>query len=168
MRVAHQPLSRPYSGVREQRASLRSLTAWLIRRYITDAVSLNDPEGSGKRSVAITCELPTEVMLLKELTWEYVINAPGLTTQQYGQRRLIEDLFAILTDASKSELGVFPPRFRELLESTPRSSGSEASSREVSRVISDYISGMTEREAIELHQRLTGASLGSVLDPFSS
>ena len=169
MQVAHQPLTRPYSGIREQRASLRSLTAWLIRRYVTDAISLKEPEGSGQRCVTITPEFMTEVKLLKQLTWEYVINAPGLTTQQYGQRKLIEDLFEILNNAiSKSELGVFPPRFRELLEDTPRSSGSGAPSRDVSRVISDYISGMTERQAIELHQRLTGASLGSVLDPFSS
>ena len=168
MQVAHQPLTRPYSGVREQRASLRSMTASLIRRYITDAISLSQSEGTGQRCVTITPEYLTEVQLLKQLTWEYVINAPGLTTQQYGQRKLIEDLFAILTDAtSKSELGVFPPRFREHLEITLGSSGSEASSREVSRLIADYISGMTEREAIELHQRLTGASLGSVLDPLS-
>ena len=169
MQVAHQPLTRPYSGVREQRASLRSLTASFIRRYITDAISLKQPEESGQSCVTITPEFLIEVKILKQLTWEYVINAPGLTTQQYGQRKLIEDLFEILNDAiSKSELGVFPPRFRELLEDTPRSSGSGAPSREVSRVISDYISGMTERQAIELHQRLIGASLGSVLDPFSS
>jgi dGTPase len=90
-----------------------------------------------------------------------VINAPALATQQYGQRKLIEDLFEILADAASTpDFGVFPPRFRELLESG-------TSDREISRVVADYISGMTEREAIELHQRLTGASLGSVLDPFS-
>ncbi len=169
MDLVLQKLTRPYSGIREQRASLRSLTAWLIRRYITGAISLKDPEGSGQRCVTITPEFLTEVKVLKQLTWEYVINAPGLTTQQYGQRRLIEDLFAILSEAiSKSEIGVFPPRFRELLEGTPCISGNGASSREVSRVIADYISGMTDRQAIELHQRLTGASLGSVLDPLSS
>ena len=168
MQVARQSLTRPYSGVREQRASLRSMTASLIRRYITDAISLSQSEGAGQRCVTITPEYLTEVQLLKQLTWEYVINAPGLTTQQYGQRKLIEDLFEILTDAaSESELGVFPPRFRELIESALSSSGTGTSSREVSRLIADYISGMTEREAIELHQRLTGASLGSVLDPFS-
>ena len=110
-----------------------------------------------------------EVKVLKQLTWEYVINAPALATQQYGQRKLIEDLFKILTDAtSESEFGVFPPRFREHLESAPGNAGSNVSAREASRVVADYISGMTEREAIDLHQRLTGASLGSVLDPLSS
>ena len=79
-----------------------------------------------------------------------------------GQSRLINDLFEILTDAaSDSDFSVFPPRFSEHLEET------EISDRHVIRTVVDYISGMTERQAIELHQRLTGASLGSVLDLFS-
>ena len=157
-----EPLTRPYTGIREQRASLRSLTAFLIGRYIIDAISLRRPEGGGQPHVTITPTFRTEVKILKQLTWEYVINAPALATQQYGQRKLIEDLFKILTGAaSRSDFGVFPPRFRELLERG-------TSDREISRVVADYISGMTERGAIELHQRLTGASLGSVLDPLSS
>ena len=169
LRNAFQQLTRPYSGLREQRASLRSLTAFLIRRYTTDAVSLQQPDSNGQRCVTITQEFLMEVKVLKQLTWEYVINAPALATQQYGQRKLIEDLFKILTDAtSESEFGVFPPRFREHLESAPGNAGSNVSAREASRVVADYISGMTEREAIDLHQRLTGASLGSVLDPLSS
>ena len=52
---------------------------------------------------------------------------------------------------------MFPPRFSERLET-------DHSDRHVTRIVSDYISGMTERQTIELHQRLTGASLGSVSD----
>ena len=166
--VSFELLTRPYSGIREQRASLRSLTAWLIRRYITDAVSLEQPEGDGPYCVIVNPEFLMEVKILKQLTWEYVINAPALATQQYGQRRLIEDLFRILTDAiSDAEFGVFPPRFAEYLEEPLSNMGGRDSDRETMRVVADYISGMTERQAIELHQRLTGVSLGSVLDPSS-
>ena len=41
------------------------------------------------------------------------------------------------------------------------------SDSEAARTVSDYISGMAEREAVELHRRLSGASLGSVLDPLA-
>ncbi len=164
----YQPLSRPYSGIREQRAALRSLTALLIRRYVTDAIHLRQPDESNPRCMSITPEFRTEIEILKQLTREYVINAPALATQQYGQRRLIADLFEILADAArKSDFGVFSPRFSEHLQDTLRAEGRKASDREITRVAADYISGMTEREAIELHQRMTGASLGSVLDPFS-
>jgi dGTPase len=54
VRVPRKSLTRPYTGIREQRASLRSLTAFLIGRYIIDAVSLRRPEGGGKPYVAIT------------------------------------------------------------------------------------------------------------------
>ena len=168
LRNAFQLLTRPYDGRREQRASLRSLTAFLIRRYITDAISLKQPEGCIQRCVTITPEFLMEVKILKELTREYVINAPALATQQYGQRKLIEDLFQVLTGAvSESQIGVFPPRFAELLEEARSANGSKIPDRQIARTVADYISGMTERQAIELHQRLTGASLGSVLDPFS-
>ena len=160
--TAHRHLDRPYTGIREQRADLRSLTASLIRRYVTDAVTLRESSSLTDRTVDITPEYEMEVKILKELTWEYVINSPALATQQYGQRRLVAELFEILTGAaSQSDFSIFPPRFSEHLEET------EASERHIIRTVADYISGMTERQAIELHQRLTGASLGSVLDPFS-
>ena len=97
----------------------------------------------------------------------YVIDAPALATQQYGQRKLIEDLFGVLTNAAyEKDFGVFPPRFGERLEDVLAESGG-VSDREAARTVSDYISGMTEREAAELHRRLSGASLGSVLDPLA-
>ncbi len=169
MEVAHEQLLQPYTGVREQRASLRSLTASLIRRYITDAVSLQVPQSSEQSCVEIAPELQMEVDILKQLTWEYVITAPSLSTQQYGQRRLIRDLFSILSEAvSESNFDVFPPRYREFLDGTQRESENGETSLGSERIVADYIAGMTEREAIELHQRLTGRALGSVLDPLSS
>ena len=161
-------LAHPYSGERQQRASLRTLTAWLIRRYVTDSVHLQRPTENGRRGVSINEVFLREVAALKQLTWEYVIDAPALATQQYGQRKVIEDLFGILTDAaSRNDFGVFTPRFSERLRGALPDLSSDESKREITRTVSDYISGMTEREAVELHRRLSGASLGSVLDPFA-
>ena len=109
--------------------------------------------------------LQTEIAILKQLTRAYVIESPALATQQYGQRKVIEDLFGILLDAaSRKDFGVFPPRFAESLRDMA-DEGIDAAS-DLARTVSDYISGMSERESVELHRRLTGASLGSVLDPF--
>jgi dGTP triphosphohydrolase len=59
-------------------------------------------------------------MMLKELTWRYVIQNPALETQQYGQRRVIMDLFHIFADAAVSRgapknLGIFPVDYQEQL-----------------------------------------------------
>lgn len=157
--LAHSYLVHPYTGARNQRADLRSLTASLIRRYVVDdAITLCNPDPSILKSVTITREYELEVKILKQLTWQYVIENPALATQQYGQTRMIRELFEILhREASAHRFSIFPPRFSERLEE-------DDSERNVTRTVSDYISGMTERQTIELHQRLTGASLGSVSD----
>ena len=157
--LAHSHLDRPFTGVRDQRADLRSLTASLIRRYVVeDAVNLRGAISSEGDAVTITPEYRLEVNILKELTWVYVIENPALATQQHGQVRMIENLFEILHNAAtKPDFSIFPPRFSERLED-------DSSERHITRTVADYISGMTERQTIELHQRLTGASLGSVSD----
>ena len=167
IRVSFNPLTKPYRGGREQRASLRSLTAWLISRYAMGSVSLHNPTEIDGRRVSVNDVFLKEVAILKQLTRVYVIEAPALATQQYGQRKVIEDLFGTLADAaSQNDFDVFPPRFAEGLEDVLAENGG-LSDREIARTVSDYISGMTEREAVELHRRLSGASLGSVLDPFA-
>ena len=152
-------LDRPYTGERDQRSELRSLTAWLIRRYVVeDAVTLRDTSAPAGEAVTIAPEYKLEVKILKELTWHYVIENPALATQQYGQVSMIRDLFEILSaEASGRRFSIFPPRFSERLEQ-------DHSERNIARSVADYISGMTERQTVELRQRLTGASLGSVSD----
>ena len=166
MRI-YTPLFEPYSGTRVQRAALRSLTAELIKLYVTDTFKLREPDSNNGRCIEIMREYEMSVKILKELTWEYVINNPALATQQYGQRNLISDLFRIFQDAaSKSDFSVFPPMFSEHLQDTlPKMARDDDRKREIARSVADYISGMTERQAIEIHQRLTGVALGSLLDP---
>ena len=165
MRLLCPQLAQPYRGTRRQRASLRTLTAWLIRRYVTDSVFLQPPTENGASGVSFDDVFRREIDVLKQLTWVYVIESPALATQQYGQRKVIEDLFNILLDAaSRKDFGVFPPRFAESLRDMA-DEGIDAPS-DLARTVSDFISGLSERESAELHSRLSGASLGSVLDPF--
>ena len=41
--------------------------------------------------------------MLKELTWVYIIEAPSLISQQYGQRQVIKKLFEIYMDAASCQ-----------------------------------------------------------------
>ena len=166
MRLLCPLLAQPYSGARQQRASLRTLTAWLIRRYLADSVLLQHPAENGESGVSFKVQFQREINMLKQLTWVYVIESPALATQQHGQRKVIEDIFNILSNAaSQMDFGVFPTRFSEGLEDALAENGG-LSTREITRTVSDCIAGMSERESVEIHNRLTGASLGSVLDPF--
>ena len=63
----------------------------MINRYI-NALTLDAAPGSSK-TVSIEAQSHMEVTMLKELTWVYVINNPGLATQQFGQRKVVSTLF---------------------------------------------------------------------------
>ena len=152
-------IAEPYEGNMQQRANLRSLTAALIGRYV-NAICLNVPAAAGDTFVDIDEDAKLEIFVLKQLTWHYVIDNVALASQQYGQRRIIRELFEIFADACESgQLDIFPPSHRELLEQT--GNGTKGSRL---RIVADLLSGMTEQQAIAMHQRLTGVSLGTVMN----
>ncbi|MCA9877110.1 MAG: dNTP triphosphohydrolase [Thermomicrobiales bacterium] len=149
------PNDGPFVGTRRDRASLRSFTSSLISQYI-NAVSIQQ-QPDGGYGLTIDPGREREVQLLKGLTWYYVINSPALTSQRFGQRSLIRALFGTLREAAASphDVHIFPPFYREMLET---------GDHEPLRVVADYIASMSEGQVVEIHQRLTGQSLGSGLE----
>jgi dGTPase len=137
----------PYSGTREHRSRLRYFTSQLIHRYI-NGVQIDKK----KKTVIINPEYEKEVAILKELTWTYVIEAPGQSLQREGQRTVIRRLFEIYSEASASEKqwGIFPAYYREELRNT-------ASKAERQRTVVDLIAGMTEPQVIEVYRQVIGA-----------
>jgi dGTPase len=152
------PFDEKYRGTVSHRAKLRYQSAGLIKRYVY-AVELTKPARSGEEFLSIDPARHQEVLMLKELTWQYVILNPSLTTQQHGQRTIVRNLFEIFQEAAGKEKhrNIFPQAFREQLRQA-------ANGRERTRIVSDFIAGMTEHQAIRLHGRLTGKALGSVLE----
>jgi len=145
-------LFQTYEGSREQRRQIRTLTSKMIGRYIR-AASLT----STGSCVEISEAEATEVRILKQITRDYVISNPSLAAQQFGQKKIIKELFkAISKNCEHTYPNLLPIRLRYLCE---LSDGDEA------RFAADCIAGLTEKEAIGLHGRLYGSSSGSVLDP---
>ena len=157
------PIVDPYSGTREQRARLRSFTAGQIARYIK-AIKLKAPSKESEETVEIKSWAKTELFVFKQLTWYYVINNSALATQQYGQRRIVRYLFKTFYEAAGEKLpDIFPPGHRELVAQLNQDSQANTKEQRV-RLVTDLIAGMTENQAITMYQRLTGTSLGTVLD----
>ena len=103
-----------------------------------------------------------ELLIFKQLPWHYVIDGVALESQQYGQRRIISELFDIFYGELKSgSTRVFPNGYCEQLE---RLSDQSAGNEEQARVVADLIAGMTEQQAVAMHHRLTGMSLGTVMN----
>jgi dGTPase len=142
-----------YDGSREQRRQLRNLTSILIGRFVRSVKLTGDPEA---RAVEIGAESEQEVRVLKHIARQYVIGLPALHAQQYGQKKVIRDLFEIFYEQGlKGGSRLFPARLRYLWDMKDHSA----------RIAADCIATLTENEAYQLHRRLTGIESGSVLDP---
>jgi dGTPase len=148
-------INEPYDGARHQRQQLRTMNSQLIGRYI-HAARLKEPDTTGK-SVVITSEEADEVLILKQITRDYIINNPSLAAQQQGHERIIRTLFESLIKTSKEGPPKYlPTRLRYLWDDTAPNPA---------RFVADCIASLTEAEAVGLHGRLQGLSSGSVLDP---
>jgi len=151
------PLNSTYGGTWKERAALRQYSSHLIGRYLGNTrLEIKDK----KCELKIDDHLLREVAMLKELTWVYVIEAPSLTSQQFGQRYAIRKLFEIYMDATgkATAQNLFPAYYREAIE---EAKGDE---KQIKRTVIDLIAGMTENQALAIYNRLIGVSVGSGLD----
>jgi dGTPase len=151
-------LSGAYEGTQQQRLAIRSLTSTLIGRYIlaTKLTEREDFDSAGQR-LAIDTKFEDEVKLLKQIARDYILSSPSLAAQQLGQRRVLQSLFDdFLTEIQGKKPRILPRRFHHMVEDNGLSPA---------RIAADCVASLSEGEAIALHQRLTGISSGSVLDP---
>ncbi len=158
----------PYHGLREQREQVRTFTATSVNRFVS-AIALADPTSTpNSKRVTIEADVQRQVSVLKRLIWVYVIDNPALATQQHGQRKVIRDLLCILAEAIDpgGPRQILPARYNEQLKRIEQEAPNVVTAEyEKIRVVVDLIAAMTEQQALRLHQRLTGVSIGSVLEP---
>lgn len=152
------------AGTVQEHASWRARRAMLQSRF-AQAIHLVEPRGAATRRVTIDEHALREIAVLKELTRTYAIERQALTEHQSGVRRIVRDLLLIYQDAIESgRTLLLPVEFRQQLKLAD-----EAAETETDRVFSrarlatDVICGLTDRGALELHQRLTGIAPGSGL-----
>jgi dGTPase len=163
----HLPTREAYTGTRSQRGYLAEFTARTVADYV-QGTKLVRPPGRNGKGLDIPSEFLTQVALLKELTWCYVIDNPALAGHQFGQRNIIKTLFEIFYDAAcKRNWVLFPSQFREEAEDALLTHG-DIPPPQCARLVADAIASMTDQQALRLYQRLTGLSPGSILDPIVS
>lgn len=147
-------LAEPYTGSREHRQILRTLTSSMIGRYVGATRLAPTTDGP---PLLIDEKERVEVLMLKQITQDYVIASPTLAAQQMGQKRVIISLFDAIYPESKDSFPKFLPiRLRYLWD---LSEGCAA------RFTADCIASLTEHQAMALYGRLHGTAAGSVLDP---
>jgi dGTPase len=147
---------------------LRTWTSSLIGGYVR-AIHVNPSNNPGAARTIVDEDARLEVDVLKELTWFYVIQHPSLAAQQYGQRRIIRDLFGIFGEATRAPADewvrkVLPNRFSDALRELETKSEPTYTVTRI-RLAADAVASLTEQQAIDIHSRLTGHDTRSVFDP---
>ena len=165
-------LSEPYDGSRQHREALNKVASDLLTIFLAP-VTISEV---GRLNIPRTVR--SQVAVLKQLTWRYVIDNPALAMTQEGQRNVITTLYEILCDlvnqaAAKPSMEVRLPRLlREQLGAVRTDQEALAeyeADDEVlrTRAVIDYISSLTERQAVDLFRRTTGSGFAlSALEPW--
>lgn len=147
-----------FRGTWSDRAHLRKYTTERIARLVR-AASVSDGRWKVNRAARVQAEL------LKQLTRHYVVGNVGLATQQDGQRLVTRELFAFYWRNIRTggdAVSVFPPLFLDIAREV---SGPSAKAADAVRVVADVVAGMTEVQALRVHERITAVELGPLLDP---
>jgi len=158
----------PFDGTGNHRARLRMFASFLTRRYVEQTYLLLDTShGRNMWSVDIPGSYRLEVEVLKQLTWRYVIEKPSLAAQRHGHKAVIRGLFEVYMDAADSTrshvaTALLPARVREEVERIDLMPGAEAAR---ARIVCDAICSMSDDEAMRMHARLSGHTMGSIFDP---
>lgn len=160
------PIREPYAGTRSQQQDLYEFVSSNIHRFIM-ATTLVMPDERGE-SVRPRDDIRTEVYILKQLIWAYVIESPALASHQLGQQKAIQTLFDEFNRAAvQKQWALFPPFFRErgLALYDERKTDGELPPGDRVRLVSDTIASMTDRQALLIYRQFTGVSPSSMLDP---
>jgi dGTPase len=137
----------------------------LIQRYI-QSVSLSKTYGEhGYLNRQQNEEI--QLQFLQQIVRKYVIVNPRLTTQQFGQKKIVRTLFDIYREAIKEDrINLIPVRFLKdgSLESLLDTENTETIDKQKTRIAIDIVASFSELEAVVMYRRLTGAEQGSVMD----
>jgi dGTPase len=155
--MAAVPFDEPFDDSRQARARLHDFSSGLITRYLA-AVALNESTTEG-RTISILPGAETEVLMLKQLTWQYVIVNPALAIEQRGKQRVITELFNTYMEAATHprEWNLFPGAWRERIAAA-------ADEHARIRSVVDFIASLTEQQAMRLVSRIAGSAPGTILD----
>lgn len=158
-------ISEPFRGTRSQSGSLNEFVSHTIHDLVENTRLLPFP-GEGGVALAVPPEQRLRVLLLKELTWVYVIRNPALATHRRGQQHVVRTLFEVYDDAAKRKDWVlFPAQGQDEAEELVQQFSGEVPVVDRARLVADTIAALTDLQAVRLYQQLTGHALEGLLAP---
>ena len=145
----------PFTGHPNQIGNLAVMRSGMIEGLINAfTISANGEE------IHIDKRGQTLAEVLKVFTWLYVIDSPDLESQRFGHKRIITDIFEAFCSVDEDD----KQKEQDQFLGTPFFDRQMYSDCHPARKAADYMTSLSEAQAIQLHGRLTGQTLGSVRD----
>ena len=153
----------PVSSPRQQKANRKGLTSYLIGRYIKHTVRAERGEANDEPisyrylyTVQIPIEYRVEVSLINRLIRKLVIESPQIRALEEKGKHIIRCLFLKFMRENNADY-LLPYDWKGYLEG-------DDSRQNRARVVSDYISGMTDDYAQKTYAKLFMPNYGSVYE----
>ncbi|MGJ8624165.1 MAG: deoxyguanosinetriphosphate triphosphohydrolase [Yoonia sp.] len=129
--------------------SRRNLTAFA-------PATVHDIRHAGRMMVQFSPDLWTDLKVIRQFLFERMYRAPAVVEMRVVVTQMINDLFPFFLENT----GELPKQWRKDVADAPDQTA-------LARIVADYIAGMTDRFAIQEHQRLIGGEVvpPGVIDP---
>lgn len=158
--------TRKWGDSRSDRVTLGGFVNELIARF-ANAVDVSTESASG---LSVAEDVQYQIEVLKQLTWFYVINRPALALSQEGQKAVIDRLFDGLVkllerrnekpDLENPVPVLLGEIYDDIVTHERERYGPVVSDEERSaRAVCDYVCTLTEDQALDLYERITGLSV---------
>lgn len=141
---------------REELCGLRQLSSDLIKRF-RDALQVV-PRLDGEE-VTLFSEQDAEIWVLKRIANHYIHNSALVVNKQTGQIKAIKDCFRhIMERTLRDDFLPLPEPYRSYLKEPQKYPHLYSSDSDNSkfRIVSDFISGLTDDQLISLHKIISG------------
>ncbi len=129
--------NRPFDHSRTSEGELKSFCSRLTDELISAVTA------EGRLQWSADSSLARRIAMLKAVVWVWMIDQPALVTMRYGQRRILRELF----EAYLEEPGMLPYQ-------DEWSRVAERGQTHQCRFICDYVSSLTDAQAIDLHAQV--------------
>ena len=156
----YEEVDRAYPGIdayRRRHEALRRVFGVMVSDVISTsretlemsgAQSVEDIRELGYPAIQFSSELWAQLKQIRAFLFSRMYRAPSVMVVRENVARVVEDLFPIYLNEPKH----MPMRWH-------RDIGAAQDETALARIVSDYISGMTDRFALQDHTRLTGKTV---------
>lgn len=132
-----------------------SVTSWLIKQFLQGIEVLFEPNQPWLSRARLKIETFKQVEVLKNYTYEATIMSSRMKVLAYRGKKVVKEIFHSLR--RKDGWRLMPEDVRSVYE--------QVADGQKKRVICDFIAGMTDRYAVEFHNRLHSTNRESFYSP---